>query len=670
MKSFQHFLAECDLLEAAKAVPAMTPDKLKHLEHAEDHFIAHGDEGIAHAADVLDDIDALLQGKESKAILRTKMDGSPSLVFGINPDNNKFFVATKSAFNKNPKLNYTPQDVEKNHGHAPGLVTKLLAALKYLPKAMPTTGGIYQADLLYDESDLKKQGGRFSFKPNLITYSVPTNTAAGGRVAKSKIGLVVHTKYEGRTMDSMRANFEVDPKTFPHSDDVNYVDNIVKPGVGSYTPDDRKAYRAAMEAASDAYEHIDPETVKKFETHGAFIQTYINSAVKSSNTAGLEGYEDWLRKKSETESAKVKSPAAQARRAGPFNLMLRDVEDRRDDFGRVFAVVTAMQRAKDVLLRAMGNPLEFDHRIDGKAVKPEGFVSVLNGVPTKVVDRAEFSKLNFAGQEKKKEAWKTPVDPTVDLAQKKEMDPTGETFNPVVFAFGRFNPPTSGHAALVDQVRSLAKEYGAKHEIAMSHSQDPEKNPLSVDEKMGFAKKMFPGTNFAAADEKAPDFLRYAARLYEKGHRRLIMVAGSDRAPEYKRLLDKYNGEGPGKLFNFKDIRVESGERKAGLSASDQRKAVSANDFKAFSKGVPEKVSPEDARSMFDAVKNGMTVVIDGKTSGISLARYAKRKDDVGVRARAEQERRARSSKAVSVAKPAPTIPPRSAGRPPPAPRP
>jgi hypothetical protein len=55
-----------------------------------------------------------------------KYDGSPSIVFGHHPKNGKFFVATKSAFNKNPKINHTEKDIERNHGQPNFIVMKLL----------------------------------------------------------------------------------------------------------------------------------------------------------------------------------------------------------------------------------------------------------------------------------------------------------------------------------------------------------------------------------------------------------------------------------------------------------------------------------------------------------------------------------------------------------------
>lgn len=81
---------------------------------------------------------------------------SPSIVFGHHPKTGKFFVASKSAFNKNPKINYTEKDIDRNHGHAPGLSSKLKSALKHFPKVTPKKG-IYQGDLMYTHEDLKHE---------------------------------------------------------------------------------------------------------------------------------------------------------------------------------------------------------------------------------------------------------------------------------------------------------------------------------------------------------------------------------------------------------------------------------------------------------------------------------------------------------------------------------
>ena len=54
----------------------------------------------------------------------------------------------------------------------------------------------------------------------------------------------------------------------------------------------------------------------------------------------------------------------------------------------------------------------------------------------------------------------------------------------VVFAFGRMNPPTIGHGAVVDKVMEEAAKRNADHFIFTSASQDAKKNPLSQKQKV------------------------------------------------------------------------------------------------------------------------------------------------------------------------------------------
>ena len=126
-----------------------------------------------------------------------KYDGSPAVIFGEHPENKQFFVASKSAFNKNPKINHTHEDIEKNHGHAPGLVQKLKAALDHAHKIKPQ--GIYQADIMH-AGDVQKKGNRVEFTPNTITYHAPHDSDHGKAATNAKLGLAVHTGYEGKTI--------------------------------------------------------------------------------------------------------------------------------------------------------------------------------------------------------------------------------------------------------------------------------------------------------------------------------------------------------------------------------------------------------------------------------------------------------------------------------------
>ena len=182
-----------------------------------------------------------------------------------------------------------------------------------------------------------------------------------------------------------------------------------------------------------------------------------------------------------------------------------------------------------------------------------------------------------------------------------------------VLAFGRMNPPTTGHEVLVKKVHDVAKEVGGSHHVVLSHSQDAAKNPLSAEQKVKHAKRFFPGTNISVSDKEHPNFLSQAAKLHKQGVTHLHMVAGSDRVAEYHKLLHKYNGTHEGALFNFKHIQVHSaGERDpdaegtAGMSASKMRGHAAAGNFKEFKKGIPAHVKHEHAKELYNDVRNNM----------------------------------------------------------------
>lgn len=182
----------------------------------------------------------------------------------------------------------------------------------------------------------------------------------------------------------------------------------------------------------------------------------------------------------------------------------------------------------------------------------------------------------------------------------------------MVFAFGRFNPPTNGHEKLMDKVASVAK--GSQYRIYPSQSTDPKKNPLKFDEKVKFMRKMFPKhARNIIADKSIKTAIEVITKLYDEGYTKVTMVVGSDRVSEFDALLNKYNGvKARHGYFNFKDgvQIVSAGERDpdaddvSGMSASKLRAAAAANDFEVFSKGMPS--GYKDAQALFNAIRTGM----------------------------------------------------------------
>lgn len=181
------------------------------------------------------------------------------------------------------------------------------------------------------------------------------------------------------------------------------------------------------------------------------------------------------------------------------------------------------------------------------------------------------------------------------------------------FTFGRMNPPTIGHEMLLNKLANAAGRNPYK--IYLSKSSEPKKNPLSYNDKIKFARKMFPKhARQIIRDNKIKTVMDIATTLYNEGYTNIVMAVDGPRSREFDILLNKYNGEkGRHGFYNFKSIKfINVGERDsssesiAGVSATKQRNAVKNNDFIAFTQGLPKTVSNRDARQLFNAVRKGM----------------------------------------------------------------
>ena len=114
-----------------------------------------------------------------------------------------------------------------------------------------------------------------------------------------------------------------------------------------------------------------------------------------------------------------------------------------------------------------------------------------------------------------------------------------DTKKDVVFTFGRYNPPTTGHGVLFDKVASVAKKQKAAPKIYASQSQNAKKNPLDFNTKIKAMRKMFPKHARAiVADKTVKNALQVASALYSEGFRNATMVVGSDRVKEFEVLLN------------------------------------------------------------------------------------------------------------------------------------
>ena len=609
MKSFRQIILESVDSENVPGKP------LTHLRHLEDEVLYDGHEGVGRSAKFLNDVHNHLLGKKTSTHVSTKYDGAPSVVYGQHPQTGKFFVASKSAFNKDPKINYTDEDIERNHGHAPGLVAKLKEGLKNLPKIMPHSGGVYQGDFMYGKGDTAKENGKTSFTPNTITYKTPGNSAEGKKIANSEIGFVTHTEYKGKggleNMSATPLSAEKRAKFREHPD-VNHIDPTEKVNTNNYTPEEQKQFENHRENARRVYQSIKPEAFDAIKGHGADLEAHVNDQVRKEGKPSFAGYVSHLQDKHEKEIGKLKTQKAIDIKKRAFSEKLQHINQNKEHFSKILELHNHLQKAKDVLTHVMAKNSPYEHTIGDQPAAPEGAVAVnKDGDMTKFVDRSGFARDNL-----NKGKFQTPAKAPVTTPTKA---PVTESLNEEdsdvhhVTTFMRAQPPTIGHKLVVDKVKGEADKIGATHSIVLSHSHDAN-NPLTPEQKLKHAKLSFPGVNISTSSTEHPSILHHLAKLHSQGVTHAHVVVGQDRVEGFKKLLNQYNGvSGPHGYYNFKGINVVSaGERDpdaegtAGISGTKMRKAAIAGDRETFHGGAPDTMTPKQKNEMMDDVVGGI----------------------------------------------------------------
>lgn len=369
-------------------------DKLKHLEHVEDHVIHGGSKGFAHAFHNLNDVHTKMKGGQSDTKITVKYDGSPAVVFGTHPETGQFFVGSKSVFNKSPKINYTPDDIDKNHGHAPGLAVKLKAALAHLPK-VHSGKGVYQADIMHTKGDVKSDGDKVHYTPNTITYHHAPDSDHAKAAQNSHIGVAVHTKYEGKSWDRMQAQHGADIDLGTHKDvhQISVQHDLKKV---QYTQQDQEDYSKHMKLATAAFKKTPEESHTAVAKHVVPLKTYINQTVRDGSEPNHADYMKHSQVALAKKVAGVKTEKAKAKHQATLDAHVKHGTENKAHVDNILDMHKHLQNAKNTLTNSLASHSEVGHEIEGAPAKPEGYVVHKNGRPSKFVARHEFSAANFA----------------------------------------------------------------------------------------------------------------------------------------------------------------------------------------------------------------------------------------------------------------------------------
>jgi hypothetical protein len=350
---------------------------------------------------------------QSKVNITTKWDGAPAIICGINPENKKFFVGTKSVFNVDGKLNYTNEDIDKNHPN-PGLNEKLKVALAFLPKL--NIKGILQGDLLFTKGDITRKNidgqNYITFTPNTITYAVPSNTPMASKMLDAQMGIVFHTSYSGQKMSDLRASFNIDIGKLSSTKDVWFRDAsfVDASGSATFTEEETKKVTNVLSDAGRVLQSINPTVLNRIsinETILLQIKTFNNTKIREGekikdtrlHTMQLIKYvEDKMNK----NVLDAKKDETKRKRLLEKNEVMRFYRTNATQLKSIFDLMNLIVDAKIMIIRKLetiqSSVSTFIKTDSGfRATGAEGFVAVdrLSGGALKLVDRLEFSQSNF-----------------------------------------------------------------------------------------------------------------------------------------------------------------------------------------------------------------------------------------------------------------------------------
>lgn len=327
---------------------------------------------------------------------------SPALLFGEDPQTKQFFISTKGAFAKTPKLCFNHDDIDKYFGDKADLADKIKIAFDCLGKM--NIKGMYQGDFLYEKEDLKLEEiadvKYITFTPNTITYAVPVDSKTAVAIHKSKMGIAVHTKYVGEDLATAKSGMSMD---FNYSSPEVWQMPLT---TGSFTKTPSSFY-------SDMKKQINLIKKQKIniqfdENFTTLINIFINDLVRKEQTNVLNDpikteqmFIEWVQDRYAKEMDKLKTSKGKQSRQDMMDKIVDYVKS--IDLKKYIKVYNELRLIKSDLIRELNRSLPevrtFFKTTDGyKETSHEGFSSqgLKNiPVPIKLVDRDEFSRLNF-----------------------------------------------------------------------------------------------------------------------------------------------------------------------------------------------------------------------------------------------------------------------------------
>ena len=384
--------------------------KNTHLEHLEDEIINKGTEGGEDAIKILKYLGQFLSGNGGMQVaVTTKWDGAPAVICGTDPSDGQFFVGTKSVFAQDAKICKSSADIQRYYSGA--LAAKLEASLQHLRGCVR---GVLQGDLMFtdDKTTERIDGENFiTFRPNTITYAIDPDSKLGREIGSAQLGIVFHTKYTGPSLPEMTASFDVQETDFTTKPGVWIQRSTFEDigGIATMSTAERQKFDAAVRRAEGSLKQtrglLDKiQSGKKTLQIDTEFKKFFNNYVKAGKDIPSveKAYIDFFEHLGKEYSKKIKPMkrlATQADKAYAFVEAVEFITSNENAFKMIIATYMNLQYCKNLLVEKMKKVsalrLFVNMGTHYESTTPEGFVAISGKTAVKIIDRLEFSRLNF-----------------------------------------------------------------------------------------------------------------------------------------------------------------------------------------------------------------------------------------------------------------------------------
>jgi len=601
------------------------------IQHAEDLIFFEGAAGAMRALDALEK----MNNPEVRPETSVKWDGSPAVYFGRDKEGNFVFTdkggfvakVDKGRANSKEdieamyrarseraadKSDMTAEEIyQQRYSKISAMMQK---AFDLIEKSLkPDHRGYFFGEVLYFDKPAVEDG-KFVFKPNMVKYKVASDSEMGKKIAKSDVGIVVHSEKdvdEKPILDRL----DLKPLAPPAPGIVFFGKTFIEKPVDVDDQEIQTIKNLVETNSSSIDDFFNYEKLRKLTISNLpnIFYAYLNGKVDT----GLENLGsdliDWMEGKKALTSSKKKN-------------ITNYIQQNQETYNKIWEIVSRIMKVKDDIIANIDSQggLEFSQSLGDEEVG-EGYVLSDEGKLIKLVDRSKFTRANRSVVREQNE-----FDPDYedDLeAQIADIEDAGTH----IFIPGGFKPPHKGHLSLL--LKAIQKYPNSKIRIisgpkkrTAGEKDDEDRLEISADQAKQVWKKYI--NALGISNEVVLDYFEpfkttggrmSTSPLVRVGHiveteivnppdpknadksAKIVLVSPfQNYADIIARAVDYLN-----KKFNANlvadPIIVDLIEKEPGIkfSATDMRNSIKDGDFETFATFMPEELSEKDAKEVF-----------------------------------------------------------------------